>query len=332
MDKGPVPVGAAQLAPAAFDAPHGRGMRDVWYDVKSGLDFIAHNLPRWHRVLSRLNPYPKPWETIEVPAFEGARLSACYGPGRPGGPAILFAPGTFQTKDDTPRKRRAIDLWRRFGAHVLIVDLRGFGGSHAHLGTAGYLESRDLHAAADWLRARSGASRVILWGESLGAASSLLAACLPDAETRFERVIAWSPFADFEHAARVASPDTDVGRSLVGRTYRWLLRLRLDKGVRDFDQYLTERAASLGLDREGLAHHASPRRHVSALRVPVFVYHAEDDAIVSVDQARILQDAIPESQHLNVEIVPRGAHLDFDRAAPAWYAAVTARHLAGGTD
>lgn len=321
-----VPLGLVSLAAVPFDAPIPRSPAHVWGDVKTGLDFIAHNLPRAHRVLTRLNPYPKPWETVEIAAHDGARLAGCYGPGKPGGPAILFAPGTFQTKDDTTRKRRAIDLWRRFGAHVLILDLRGFGGSHAHLGTAGYLESRDLHVAADWLTARAGVERVILWGESLGGASALLAGTLPGAPARFERIVAWSPYSDLLDATRIACADHPRGRSLAGYTYRFLMRVRTRRELKDFDEYLASQCASLSMEREAFIRAGSPIFHVSSLKVPAYVYHAENDRIVPVEHAYALA-RLDDAPLLHVEIVPRGDHLDFDRAAPKWYRAVTEAHI-----
>lgn len=314
------------FASIPFDAPRPRTTVDLLADAKAGLDFVAHNLPRAHRVLVRLNPYPRPWRAMTLEAPDGAQLAAWYGPGRPGGPAILFAPGTFQTKDDSPRKRRAIDLWRRLGASVLILDLRGFGGSHSALGSGGYLESRDLHLAADRLREESGAPRVALWGESLGGAVSLLAASLPRAEQRFSRVIAWSPFADVRDASTVANPSTDVGRSMLGRTYRWLLRHRTRNEVRDFEQYLGLCAQYLGMSVEDLCAHSSPSCHVRELRVPGVVFHAEDDPVVPVDHAWRLARA--KAERLAVHVLPRGAHLGFDREAPEWYAAVTQKLLA----
>lgn len=316
------------FASVPFDAPRARTTRDVVENVKTGIDFIAHNLPRAHRLLVRLNPYPRPWRALSVELPDGARLAAWYAQGKAGGPAVLFAPGTFQTKDDTPRKRRAIDLWRRLGASVLIVDLRGFGGSHAAFGSAGYLESRDLHVAADRLKTLSGAERVILWGESLGGAVSLVAAALPGAETRFSRVIAWSPYAELREASRVSDPTTEIGRSILGRGYRWLLRHRSGNKVRDFEQYLSLCAAELGMSHDALARAGSPVHHVDALRVPGVLFHAEDDAIVPVDHARRLLDA--HAPNLSVHVLPRGAHLGFDRAAPEWYGAVTHKLLVDG--
>ena len=313
------------FASIPFDAPRPRTTRDLLFDVKTGIDFVAHNIPKAHRVFVRLNPYPKPWRPLTIETPDGVNLAAWYGGGTPGGPSILFAPGTFQTKDDTPRKRRAIDLWRRLGASVLIVDLRGFGGSYGALGSAGYLESRDLHLAADRLREESGSQRVALWGESLGGAISLLAASLPRAEERFSHVLAWSPFADLREASTVANPSTDVGRSILGRTYRWLLRHRTRNEVRNFEEYLAMCAQQLGMDVDTLCMNGSPSCHVRELRVPATVFHAEDDYVVPVAHAMRLRNA--QAPRLTVHIVPRGSHLAFDREAPDWYAAVTHKLL-----
>lgn len=319
--------GPSHFASVPFDAPRARTGRDVLFDIKQGLDFVAHNLPRAHRLLVRLNPYPEPWRALTLPTHDGQRLSAWYGPGRPGAPAVLFAPGTFQTKDDTPRKARALDLWRRLGASVLILDLRGFGGSHACPGTAGVHEARDLHAAADRLKAESGAERVVLWGESLGGAVSLLAGTLPGAEARFSRILAWSPFADVREASTVANPKTPVGRSLLGRTYRWLIRRRTGSEVRTFEEYLALVADQLGMSVDELCAAASPAEHLTKLRVPAVVLHAEDDFVVPVDHARQFEAFAGE--RLAVHVVPRGGHLDFDRVAPSWYASITRKLLEG---
>jgi len=313
-----------------FDGPRRRGARELWGDVKAGLDFVAHNLPRAHGFLARVNPYPLPWREVRVATQDGALLAAVHGPGQPGAPAILMVCGTFQTKDDTPRKRRAIQLWRRFGAHVLVLDQRGFGGSHAYPGTAGYLEARDVLDAADWLRAASGADKVVAWGESLGGAVALLAGARPEAASRLSRVIAWSPFAELGDATRAASSHSRRGRTMLGRTYRWLIRERTHGEASDFQAYLALRARELGLHLEDLLRAGSPLAHCGSLAVPATVFHAEDDPVVPVVHARRLRELAEcgKAPRLDVHVVPRGRHLDFDREAPQWYAAVTSRLLA----
>jgi alpha-beta hydrolase superfamily lysophospholipase len=311
-----------------FDPAGPRTVAHVWDDVKAGADFVAHNLPRAHNVLVRLNPYPPPWRAVRMRARDGAELAAWYGPGRAEGPAVLMVPGTFQTKDDTTRKRRAIDLWRRLGAHVLIVDLRGFGGSHAHHGSGGLLEARDLHDAADWLRDASGAARVDVWGESLGGAVALVAAALPGADERLRSVIAWSPFAELSDAIQASSIHSRRGRTLVGRIYRWHLRRRSANKLPDFGAYLRHRAAEMEMALADLVVAGSPCYHMEDLKVPATVFHAVDDEIVPVNHARLLaRVARDRAPLLSVHIHPRGAHLGFDRVAPVWYRATTSSLL-----
>ena len=307
-----------------FDAPAPRRAADVLEDVRTGADFIVHNLPRAHRVLVRLNPYPKPWRTVTIVAADGARLAAWHGPGRPGAPAVVMVPGTFQTKDDAARRRRAMDLWRRLGAHVLIVDLRGFGGSHAHPGTGGMLEARDVHAAADWLRSASDVPRAHVWGESLGGAVALLAGAVPGAAERLAGIVAWAPFAELSDAIQASSPKSRRGRTLVGHTYRWLLRRRTRNQAPDFAAYLKVQARALGVPMEELIVAGSPCYHMEDLEVPATVFHAVDDPIVPVNHARLLERIARErAPHLRVHIHPRGRHLEFDRVAPLWYAETT---------
>jgi alpha-beta hydrolase superfamily lysophospholipase len=321
--------GARPLASIPFDEPRPLTARDVWSEVKQGLDFVAHNIPRAHALLVRLNPYPAPWRAETIVTPDGARLSAWHGAGRPGGPAVLMVPGTFQTKDDTPRKRRAMDLWRRLGAHVLIVDLRGFGGSHAYPGSGGFLEARDLLAAADWLRSRSGREKVFLWGESLGGAVTLLSASLPGAPARYEGVLAWAPFADLGDAIRAGSASSRRGQTLMGRTYRWLIRRRTRNEVADFGEYLRQRARDLNMPWEELVAAGSPCFHMEDLQVPATVFHAVDDPIVPVTHARLLARAAERAPRLSVHVLPRGRHLEFDRVAPEWYRATTTTMLRG---
>jgi alpha-beta hydrolase superfamily lysophospholipase len=205
------------------------------------------------------------------------------------------------------------------------MDLRGCGGSHAAHGTAGYHEERDLHVAADRLLRESGNATAILWGESLGGAVSLVSATLPGAEDRFEQVIAWSPFCDLADASDVANRDTPIGRSLLGKSYRWILRQRMGKDVHDFQEYLVYCASELGMSVDELLRHGSPLAHIADLRVPATILHAEDDDIVPVRNAERFAES--GARNLSVKIVPRGAHLEFDREAPQWYRAVTAKML-----
>ena len=69
------------------------------------------------------------------------------------------------------------EFLRRRGHAVLLVDLRGHGGSEGSLTTLGGLESHDVRAGMQWLRDNGLATAGIgLMGHSMGAVAVLLAA------------------------------------------------------------------------------------------------------------------------------------------------------------
>lgn len=303
--------------------------RDVWRSpahylsvTKGALDFVAHNLPRVNSVLVRLNPYPRPFERVRVPVDdEGTTLGGWHGPGKPGSPAVVFAPGTFQTKDDTSRKGRAIRFWRDLGCHVLAVDLRGFGDSHESWGTGGYLEAHDLLRAAEWLKARSGDSRVTLVGESLGGASAIIASALPGASESLNGTLAWSPFADLVDQSKYVTTNPGVRHPffLAYTFYRLMTTVRSGGEVRDFRDFFRVRSAMLGLTADELVRRSSPVTYAQDVAVPTLAFHAEDDPIVPVSEAHRLIDAARGNPLVRARVLPTGAHVSFEEHAPEWY-------------
>lgn len=290
--------------------------------TKGALDFVAHNLPRVNSVLVRINPYPRPWERVRVAVDdEGTSLGGWHARGRAGAPAVLFAPGTFQTKDDTVRKARAIKLWRDLGCHVLAVDLRGFGDSHEFWGTGGYLEAHDLLRCAAWLREKSGAERVAIVGESLGGASALIASALPGAGDIVAGVLAWSPFADLVGQSRYIATNPGVGHPfyLAYTFYRLMVSVRSGGEVRDMQEFFRVRSAMLGLEPAELVRRASPVTYASDIAVPALAFHAEDDPIVPVAQSHALAEASRGNGLVRARVLPAGGHVAFEEHDPAWY-------------
>jgi pimeloyl-ACP methyl ester carboxylesterase len=90
------------------------------------------------------------------------------------------------------------ELLRRRGHAVLLVDLRGHGGSEGSLTTLGGLESHDVRAGMQWLRDNGLASAGIgLMGHSMGAVAVLLAAAeAPDVRA----VIVEAPFDSYRNS------------------------------------------------------------------------------------------------------------------------------------
>jgi alpha-beta hydrolase superfamily lysophospholipase len=90
---------------------------------------------------------------------------------------------------------RGVDLWKR-GYGVLLYDLRRHGLSRAEFSTIGYMGRHDVEAALAYVRARAPGERVVLYGVSMGAAATLLAAAESDGVAA---VVADSSFLSLTH-------------------------------------------------------------------------------------------------------------------------------------
>ena len=107
---------------------------------------------------------------IDVP--DGAVLSAWLAARGPDAPlAILFHGYSTDKTRLLPEARALLDL----GCSVLLVDFRGSGGSSEAYATLGILEARDVLASIHRARSEIPHSRLLLYGQSMGAAAILRA-------------------------------------------------------------------------------------------------------------------------------------------------------------
>ncbi len=79
---------------------------------------------------------------------------------------------------------------------VCLFDFRGHGKSGGAFSSLGYLEMFDIMAITDWLRREKKISRIVLYGFSMGAVATILAAAYGGA---VDGVIAESPFDSMEN-------------------------------------------------------------------------------------------------------------------------------------
>ncbi|HEY4042266.1 MAG TPA: alpha/beta hydrolase [Rhodopila sp.] len=111
------------------------------------------------------------------------------------------------------RARRLAQL-SRFGWGVVLLEYRGYGGNSGAPTEAGLFE--DARAAYATLRSDGGpASRIVLWGESLGAGIAVRLA----AEVEVGAVLLESPYTSIAAVARLRFPVAPVD---------WLIRDRFD--------------------------------------------------------------------------------------------------------
>lgn len=153
-------------------------------------------------------PFEEAFFTSEIGAGErpvGLRawlLRGERGPLRPERPAVVVAHGVGDSLESfTGAARRLANR----GHDVLLLDLRGHGGSDDALVTLGAHESGDVRAALRFARERGlGRAGFVLLGNSMGAVSVLLAA---EERPDVRAVIAEAPFDSYRdtvaHHARL---------------------------------------------------------------------------------------------------------------------------------
>jgi len=117
-------------------------------------------------------PPPAPWREVWL-VSEGLRLRAWTAEGQPGRPTAVIVHGVGD------RLESFLDLGARLrgrGSGVVLLDLRGHGGSQGRHVTLGGREREDVRAALDHARAQDGGRGVLLLGFSMGAVAALRAA------------------------------------------------------------------------------------------------------------------------------------------------------------
>lgn len=132
------------------------------------------------------------FEEVSFTSSDGVLLRGWYLGGGDQGVSIVCAHGLFRSR------REVMDrgVWfRERGYNVLLMDSRRHGESGGERVTLGYKERLDVEAGIDFMKAREPEDRIILFGVSMGAAASLLAAAeRPDVEA----VISDSSFLNLE--------------------------------------------------------------------------------------------------------------------------------------
>ncbi|HVM49838.1 MAG TPA: alpha/beta fold hydrolase [Candidatus Acidoferrum sp.] len=131
--------------------------------------------------------------SLSLPGTNGIRLGAWYCPGQTNETLVILFHGYIGEKSGTSKQAKAL---LELGCSVLLVDFRGSGDSSASYTTVGYAEAEDVAAAVRYAREHLPHSKLILYGESMGAAAVLRAVHCCDvradgiiAEAVFDRML-----------------------------------------------------------------------------------------------------------------------------------------------
>jgi dipeptidyl aminopeptidase/acylaminoacyl peptidase len=223
-----------------------------------------------------------------------ARIDAAYLGARPGAPALVFVHGKDACRGAELVVSTAglVRSLHAAGFAVLMIDLRGHGGSSQARLTYGVRESQDVLGAVDWLRAR-GHGRIGVLGASMGAAASLVAAAQ---EPAIAAVVADSAFADLGDVLR--------------RNYR--RKTRLPAATFALSARLAYWLTGVDLNR------FRPLDAAGALASrPVLLIHGEGDRLVPCEHAHRLAGAIGAA----LWTTPSLGHLSSYASQPEGYTA-----------
>jgi predicted alpha/beta-fold hydrolase len=102
--------------------------------------------------------------------------------------------------------------------------------------------------------------------------------------------------------------------------------LRWPKEVAGFTTLIEEVVAPYyGITADELYERSSAKNRIKETRVPLLVLHGEDDEIIPVKHAHMLEEAAAGNPNVRVWIVPGGAHAAFDVLDSRWTYAVYRR-------
>lgn len=164
-------------------------------------------------------------------------------------------------------------IYARAGYGVLLLDLRGSGGSGGERRTMGYTETSDVRGGLAWLEGEGfGSERVVLHGWSMGGATVVRSA--PGAGV--SAVVEEAGYADLPLILRKVLPEVSGLPRLFNPGV--LLAARLFLGLRAYSVRPGEDAARLR--KEG---------------VPLFVIHSADDEVVPYLHAELFAEVYPEA-------------------------------------
>lgn len=139
------------------------------------------------------------FEEVTFTAGDGVRLSGWYLPSRTHRLTVVMTHGLFRSRYEM--LGRGLRLWQQ-GYGVLLYDLRRHGRSAGEFSSVGYFERRDVEAALKFTEMREPQNRIVLFGVSMGAAATLLAAAETQHDERLAGVVAESSFLSFSDTAR----------------------------------------------------------------------------------------------------------------------------------
>jgi uncharacterized protein len=230
---------------------------------------------------TRVPQSPPPAQDLTIVTADGLALHATYWAGRRiDAPGVLLLHGNGASRTQTAEN--AAWLASR-GYAALAIDFRGNGASPPSTHSFGWTESRDAHAAFEWLRRAQHGAPIGVIGISMGGAAALLGS---DGPVPADALVLQAVYSDIRHTIRnrMASMMTRYPATWLEPLMSYQSRLRF--GV--------------------WPSRLSPIGAVARFRGPVLVLGGASDPFTPPEETRRLYEAVPGAREL--WIVPGESH------------------------
>ena len=218
------------------------------------------------------------YRKVDLKSTDGLDLVGWWVPDNDTSRSIVLVPGLNGSKSDKQILYTAA-VYARAGYGVLMVDLRGQGGSEGNRVTMGYKEVRDVQGALLWLKKRGfSPAEIVLHGFSMGGATVLRAA----PGTGVAAVVEESAYADLPLILRQQLPEAS--------------------GLPSFFNPSVMLAAKLFLGLDAWAvRPAEDARKLCKEEVPLLIIHSRSDEVVPFEHAQRIKTACPEAAFWQIE-------------------------------
>ena len=240
----------------------------------------------------------RPHEDVFTPGLDGARLHArLYRV--PNAHATVILCHGYHSRAEHDFGAQFPAVYASGGCILLLIDERAHGLSEGKCLTFGQLERYDIAQWVHWVREHSRVQRPIaLYGVSMGAASVLLAAQLPELRGELACVVADCGYSSFElEVTDAVHHATNAPRWLQGPLARACVRILRRSGL-DFDAVDTT---------PGMA----------ALDIPILFFHGDADTFVPLHHSERNLAACRRPQRLVV--IPGAEHAMAAQVDPERY-------------
>jgi predicted alpha/beta-fold hydrolase len=280
--------------------------------------------------------YPRQFEYHRIEGADGVPIAASVAVHDEPRPGLVVVHGLFSTRHFDYVRKIAVRAYYEWGFNVAAIDLRSFGVTELLSpapSTAGWKEGEDIVAAAEHLKSL-GSTSVGAIGISLGASSVLNASYADGAEAALDGgVLAICGPSDTRVAAerldrpvRIGHPAYPIKTFFDMMLVSKVRNLRWPADVAGFTTLVEDVVAPYyGLTADDIWERSSAKNHIGKTSVPLLALHGEDDDVIPVKHARMLEEAASGNPNVRVWIVPGGAHAAFDVLDSRWTYAVYRR-------